>query len=133
MVVGLVVLMAALTYDESLARERRRERKRLSTRAQEFVSRRTGAQRLGVRLTTWTVATARAWWPRLQRGAGAASDKAVGEGKWVVALAREWWPYLRDYLRVVRYRWLTLESTTGQLLVAVVASLVLAYVIVAFG
>ena len=133
MAAGLVVLMVALAYDESLARERRQRRKRLSTRAHELLSRRSEARKLAVTWSTRACVLARRWWPRLQEGARVAGYVAVAERKWTVAVARHWWPYMQYYLRLVRFRWLTLESTTGQLLLVCVASVVLAYLIVAYG
>jgi hypothetical protein len=102
MAFGFVVLIAALTYEEPLARERQRRRDRPST-------------------------------PSVPQRAEKVALTLGSLGRRWVALARERWPRVRDRARHARQRWLTLESTTGQVLLVSVASLVLAYVIVSFG
>jgi hypothetical protein len=44
-----------------------------------------------------------------------------------------WWPRLRYHARDTRVRWLSLQSKTGQVIAAVSVSVVMAYLIVAFG
>jgi hypothetical protein len=114
MVVGFVVLVVALAYDESLARERRREREQRIMRAKAAVRRRRNATRL-------PASTPRAG--REQPALARVMRKAVE--------MRTGWRDLGHAARVERTRWLGLESTGGQLLVGIVASLVVALLIVA--
>jgi hypothetical protein len=115
MVFGFGVLITALTYDapvkldtprdRALARERRPQRKQLRRHVEHaLTTRRSDAWELAVTLR------ARA-----------------------IALADEWWPRLRYYARDARVRWLTLESTTGQLIAVSAASVVAACLIVTLG
>jgi hypothetical protein len=115
MVIGFVVLMTALTYeapiksdrprDRTLARERRRlQRKQLRRQSHRASSAGLG----GVRALALTLRT------------------------WAIALAREWWPGLRHHARRSRARWLSLESTTGQVIAAVLASVAAGFLIAAF-
>lgn len=113
-VLGLGVLLTALTYDppvkghkprdRALARERRLQRKK-----------RTQAQHA---MPAWR-GTIREW--------------AVTSRTRAIALAEEWRPRLSHYARYARARWLTLDSTTGQLIAACAASVVAACLIVMFG
>ena len=116
MVLGFVVLLTALTYeapiksdkpgDWALARERRRlQQEQLRTQAQQASS----AARRAVGVVAVTLRTR------------------------AMALAREWWPRLRHHARHSRARWLSLESTSGQLIATASASLIAAYLIVALG
>jgi hypothetical protein len=115
MLFGVVVLTTALIYDapaksdrlrdRASARQRRPQRKQLRRKAQRpLSSRRSAARELAVTLSTRSI-----------------------------ALAEEWWPRLRHHARAARYRWLTLESTTGQLIAAVAGAVLVGYLIVSFG
>jgi hypothetical protein len=115
MVFGFVVFITALTYDSpvksetpadlALARERRRrqQRERLRRQGQQASS---GAR--------WAVQAA-----------------AAKLGILATTLAQEWWPLLSHHTRRSR-GWLSLESTSGQLIAAAAASVVVAYLLVAF-
>jgi hypothetical protein len=48
------------------------------------------------------------------------------------AVADAWWPRLRHHARGARVRWLTLESTIGQVIAAGAMSLVAAWLVVTF-
>jgi hypothetical protein len=112
MVVGLVILMTALTYDPSAkqartrdpasAWKRRSQRKQMQSRAARALSaRRTAPRELAVALRTRAVADA-------------------------------WWPRFHHHARGARIRWLTLESTTGQLIAGAAMSVVAAWLVVTF-
>jgi nitrate reductase NapE component len=108
MVFGLVVLMTALIYDpphdRALVRERRRrqQRERLSRQAQQASS-----------------AVARA-----------VAAVAATLTRLAIALAHQWWPHFCNKARHARVRWLTFESTSGQLIAIAALSVVMAYLIV---
>ena len=114
-VLGLVVLLTELTYDASvkadkprdrpISREHRRQRKEWRTQAQHAVP---------------------AW-------RSAIGEWAVTSRMRAIALAEEWRPRFSHHARYVRARWLTLESTTGQLIAAAAASVVAACFIVMLG
>jgi hypothetical protein len=113
-VFGLVVLLTAVTYDAPVkadkprdrrtAREHRRQRKEWRGQAQHAVP----ARRSAIR--EWAVTSRRR----------------------AISLAEEW-PRLRHHARYARARWLTLESTTGQLIAATAVSVVAACFILMLG
>ena len=112
MVFGLVVLLTALTYDppirssrdRPLRSERRPKRAQLRRQAQGALSaRRKDVQELAVTL-------------RMR----------------ALALADDWLPRLRHHARA-RVRWLTLESTAGQVIASAAASVAAGYLIAMFG
>jgi ABC-type anion transport system duplicated permease subunit len=114
-VLGLVVLLTALTYDRPVkvdkspdratAREHRRQRNEWRTKAHHSMP---------------------AW-------RSAVSEWAVTSRTRTTALAEEWRPRLSHYARYARTRWLTLESTTGQLIAAAAASVLSACLLVMLG
>ena len=114
MLLGFVVLMTALTYDAPVKFDRPRDPASAGGR--------------------------RAQWRRVRRqvqqalSAGRSAARELVElGTRAIALAKERWPRLRHYARDARRRWLTLESTTGQLIATTAGSVVVAYLIVTFG
>jgi hypothetical protein len=108
LVFGLVVLMTALTYDPPLGPGTRSDR-----------------------------APARGRRPRREQIEGRAKQ-AMSTGRSTVrklavtlrALLDEWGPRARHYARYGRARWLTLDSTSGQLIAGTAASLVVAWLLV---
>ena len=71
---------------------------------------------------------------RQAQQASSAGRRGVRAVAWrAVALADEWLPRLRHHAHDARVRWPTLDSTIGQLIVGIAASLVLAWLIVALG
>ena len=114
MVFGFVVLMTALTYDSPpkserpphrpSAGERRQQRKQLRRQTHPAPARRSAVRKLVVTPSTRAI-----------------------------ELARDSWPRWRYHVRDARVRWLSLESTTGQLIATASISVVVAYLIVAFG
>jgi len=113
MAFGLVVLMAALTYDASvksdphhlvLAHERLRERRdRLRRQGQQAGS-----------VARWAV------WAAVE------TLRTLG-----MKFALEWWP--RFSQRARRSPSLSLESTTGQVIVGLAVSVIAAYLLMVFG
>jgi hypothetical protein len=112
MVFGFVVLLTAVTYhapvksgkppDPGLAREHRPQREQWRRQAQDALSaRRSAVWELALTLRTRAI-----------------------------ALAVEWWPRLRHHARGARVRWLTLESTPGQLIAVAAASVIAGCLIV---
>jgi len=107
MVFGFVVLMTALTYDpphdRALVQKRRRQqRERLRKQTRHASS----AVARGVAAVAATLSTL------------------------AIVLAHEWWPRFRHQARHARVRWLTFESTSGQLIAMAALSVVMAYLIV---
>jgi hypothetical protein len=108
LVFGFVVLMTALTYDPPLGPDARSDR--APTR-----SRRPRRQRIE------------------GRGKQVMSTGRSAVRKFAVtlrALFDEWGPRARHYARYGRARWLTLDSTSGQLIAGTAASLVVAWLVV---
>jgi hypothetical protein len=112
MVFGFVVLMTALTYDPTVKSDRRRERALARERRPQPKPLRRQAQRA------------------LSARRSAVRELAVTLRTRVIELADEWWPRVRHHARDVRFRWLTLESTTGQVIAAAAASVAAACLIV---
>ena len=114
MVFGFVVLITALTYDAPVKSDRPRDlalaHKRRRQRRERLGRQRQQASSVG----RWAVRAA-----------------AVELHTLVTTLARKWWPSLRHHAR--RSRWLTLDSTTGQLIAGAAASVIAGCLIVAFG
>ena len=125
MVFGFVVWMTALMYDAPVKSDRLRDRASAHQRPRWTQLRREAQQALSAaRSAARELAVAG------RELAVAARELAVTLSTRAIALADEWWPRLRDYARDARGRWLTLESTTGQLIAAAAGSLILGYLIV---
>jgi hypothetical protein len=107
MLFGFVVLMTALTYDPPLKSDRQRDRPARGRRPQR--------QRIKSQAKHG-----------ISQALGAVRESAVK----LRTLCEEWWPRLRRRARHTRARWLTLESTTGQVIATAAASLVAAWLIV---
>ena len=113
LVFGFVVLLTALTVDapvkpgraRALAREPRPQRRQWGKQGKHELSARVSAVR----------------------------ELAVTSCTRAVELVDEWWPRLRHHARHGRARWLTLDSTSGQLIAATAAAVLVAYVIVVVG
>ena len=131
MVFGFVVLTAALIWDPLLRAERRhaRAQARPSRPQRERSRRRALEARHARRSEAWGIATRRA---RLvaRRLRSGVPQLAVMLRAWAIVIVEEWWPRLRLHARVVRHRWLTLESRIGQLILCLVVSLVGAYMLI---
>jgi hypothetical protein len=119
MVFGFVVAITALSYDPRAKFDRPRDRASARERRPQWTRLRRGAQRA------------------LSAGREAARELAVAAGELAVTLltraiafAHEWWPRLHYHARHARRRWLTLESTTGQVIAATAASVAVALLIV---
>ena len=89
-------------------------------------ARRSAVRELAVTRSTRAKALVNEWKPRLRHHARDVRDQTI-------ALAREWWPRVHHQAHDVRVRWLSLESATGPLLAVASVSVVVAYLIVAFG
>jgi len=100
MVFGVVVLMTAIIYGTSdkprADRERRPEHERWKRRGQALSPRGTAVR-----------------------------DRAARQGTTLITMTNRWWLEVRHHALDARVRWLTLESTTGQV-IAVAAVSVLA-------
>jgi hypothetical protein len=107
MVFGLVVLLTALTYDASVKTDRPND---------PAFARRRRHRREPVRMQR-----------RLDSPTALGTARAVALN--LRALLQEWWPLVRHHAR--RLRWLSLESTTGQVIASIVASVIIAYLLVA--
>jgi hypothetical protein len=114
MVFGFVVLMTALTYDPPPPAKNDRPRDGASASESRAQLGRQAQRALAARRS-------------------ALRELAVSLSTRAIALAIEWWPRLRHYARDARVRWLSLEWTTGQLIAAASASVIMAYLIVTFG
>jgi len=98
LVFGVVVLMTAIIYGTSdkprADRERRPEHERWKRRGQALSPRGTAVR-----------------------------DRAARQGTPLITMTNRWWLEVRHHALDARVRWLTLESTTGQVIAAAVSVL----------
>jgi hypothetical protein len=136
MVLGFAILMTALTYDPTLKPVRSRDRASTGQRRRQW-NRRGQARRAFYIGRTAVQESAVIVRGEAQHSLSALriAVRELTRAVHVGARARldEWWPRVRDQATDAQGRWLTLESATLPLLVIAAASVVLAYLIVAFG
>ncbi len=121
-VFGFVVLLTALTYDPPTKLDKPRDRAAARERRPQWAQLRREAQQAS------SVGRSAA-----RELAVAARELGVGLLMRAIALAEEWWPRVRYHARDARVRWLTLETTAGQLIAVASASVFVGYLIATFG
>lgn len=137
MVFGFVVLMTALTYDPRTKSEKRRDRPSAQARRSPRDRWRRHAQRAFVSGRSAVHGLALTVGGQARRSLFA---KLIAVREWtrthhtrVIEVFEEWWPRLRSHATDTRGRWLSLESTTGQLIAVAGVSVAGAYFIVHLG
>lgn len=115
MVVGLVVLLTALTYDPPVKSARPSGRVAAREHRPQWRQRRRHAQHA------------------LSARRSAVGQLSMALRTRAITLVHEWWPRLRHHAHDARNRWLTLRSTTGHLIAGAAASLVAVYLVVLLG
>jgi len=122
MVFGFVVLMTALTHDPPPELDRLRGRASVGDRRPRWRELRREAQQ-----------ASSAGRSAARKLAVTAPALAVALLTGAIALAEAWWPRVHYHARDARVRWLTLETTTGQLIAFGSASVFVGWLIATLG